>query len=173
MKPSYKELLPNVTTFVFDVDGVLTNGTLFLLADDMVRKMNTRDGLALKMAVDRGYRVLIITGGASPAVKDRLFRLGISDIYIGVRRKTEVLDAYIAEHQLQASEMLYMGDDLPDYHAMSKCGVKTCPADAVAEIKGIADYVSGKQGGRGCVRDVIEQTLKVQGKWFDPEKEIG
>jgi len=166
MEKSYKELMPQITTFIFDVDGVLTDGSVTVFSNgELVRKMNIKDGYALKTAVDMGYNVCIISGGTNPAVKLRLQGLGITDIYLGAHNKTEQLDEYLDIYNIDVKNVLYMGDDIPDYPVMQLVGLPTCPKDAVAEIQSVAKYVSQKKGGNGCVRDVIEQVLKVQGKW--------
>ncbi len=170
---NYKTLLKAVHTFVFDVDGILTDGTLWLSENDWVRRMSVRDGWAIQFAIRQGYRMAVITGGDSPLVKDRLHRLGIKEVYLAAGKKTEVLQQYMQTHRLQPENILYMGDDIPDYHAMQMCGVKACPADAAVEILETAHYISHKKGGAGCVRDVIEQTLRLQKKWFSPEKHKG
>lgn len=168
MEKSYKEYLPQITTFIFDVDGVLTDGTVTIFPDgELVRKMNIKDGYALKTAVDMGYNVCIITGGTNPAVKSRLQGLGITDIYLGAHNKVEQLDEYLDVYSIKAENVLYMGDDIPDYPVMKLIGLPTCPKDAAPEIQHIAKYISQKKGGNGCVRDVIEQVLKVQDKWKD------
>jgi len=166
MEKSYKEIMPNITTFVFDVDGVLTDGTVSLFPDgELIRKMNTKDGFALKTAINMGYRVCIISGGTNQAVKLRLNGLGISDIYLGVHNKIEILEEYIKDHHINNDHVLFMGDDIPDLPVMKKVGLAACPMDAVQEIQQISKYISQKKGGKGCVRDVIEQVLKVQDKW--------
>jgi len=170
MDKSYKEYLHQITTFVFDVDGVLTDGTIMITTNgEMYRTMHTKDGYALKSAIDKGYNVCIISGGSNEGVRKRLSSLGITDIHLGAHHKTKTLEAYSLERDICPQGMLYMGDDLPDYEVMQKVGVATCPQDAVPEIKAISNYVSHKKGGKGCVRDVIEQVLKVQGKWMDSE----
>jgi 3-deoxy-D-manno-octulosonate 8-phosphate phosphatase (KDO 8-P phosphatase) len=166
MEKSYKELMPQITTFMFDVDGVLTNGMIHISSTgELTRLMNTKDGFALKTAVEAGFNVCIISGGANEGVRKRLEGLGIVDIYLGAHNKTELFEQYIAKRNIQAEEILYMGDDLPDYPVMKQVGIAACPKDAVAEIQNISNYISQKKGGFGCVRDVIEQVLKVQGKW--------
>ena len=164
---SYKEYLKHITTFVFDVDGVLTDGSILVNTDgEMFRTMNIKDGYGLKTAVERGYKVCIISGGSNEGVRVRLQNLGIKDVFLGAHEKTEILKEYLSIHNLKAENVLFMGDDLPDYEIMQKVGLPTCPQDAVQEIKAISKYVSHKKGGKGCVRDVIEQVLKVQGKWI-------
>lgn len=159
-----------ITTFVFDVDGVLTDGSLLLLEDgQMARRMNIKDGYALQLAVKKGYRVLVISGGTSEAVKIRLNKLGIGDVYLKVEEKTAVLEQYCRQHQLTLNEVLYMGDDIPDYLVMKMAGVACAPADAAPEIRSMAQYISPHAGGQGCVRDVIEKIMKLRGDWqIDP-----
>ncbi|MAZ29544.1 MAG: 3-deoxy-D-manno-octulosonate 8-phosphate phosphatase [Cytophagaceae bacterium] len=164
---SYKEYLKHITTFVFDVDGVLTDGSIQISTDgEMLRTMHTKDGYALKTALNQGFNVCIISGGKNEGVRSRLRGLGITDIYLGAHVKTEQLDEYFNIHGIKAENVLYMGDDIPDYPVMKLVGLPCCPQDAVKEIKEISTYVSHKKGGEGCVRDVIEQVLKVQGKWM-------
>ena len=163
---SYKEYLAEITTFIFDVDGVLTDGSITVTTEgEMLRTMSIKDGFALKTAVDAGFNVCIISGGSNEGVRKRLAGLGIKDIYLGVHNKIEQLNAYLENNTIQKSQTLYMGDDIPDYPVMKLVGLPCCPQDAVAEIKGISNYVSHKGGGKGAVRDVIEQVLKVQNKW--------
>ncbi|MFC5683910.1 KdsC family phosphatase [Flavobacterium sp. MAHUQ-51] len=167
MAKSYKELMNDITTFIFDVDGVLTDGSVFVNNDgEMLRTMNIRDGYALKAAVESGYNVCIISGGSNEGVRVRLRNLGIKDIYLGTPDKVETFDQYIDINQIQPEQVLYMGDDIPDYHVMQIVGLASCPQDAAPEIKGISKYISHKNGGKGAVRDVIEQVMKVQGKWM-------
>jgi len=155
-----------ITTFVFDVDGVLTDGTVLLLENGLqARQMHVKDGLALQMAVKNGYKVIVVSGGTSAPVKDRLHYLGLQDIYIGVKDKVAFLQEHFDAHQLIWKEVLYMGDDLPDIPVLQKVALPCCPADAVQEVKKIAAYISNIKGGYGCVRDVIEKTLKLNGHW--------
>lgn len=164
---SYKEYLKNINTFVFDVDGVLTDGDIQIsTSGELLRTMNTKDGFALKTAVDQGFNVCIISGGRNEGVRVRLQNLGVSDIFLGVDDKTQLLKEYAKKKNIELENMVFMGDDLPDYHVMTMVGLAACPQDAVPEIKAISKYVSHKQGGKGCVRDIIEQVLKVHGKWF-------
>ena len=165
---NFKQKLRSVTCFVFDVDGVLTDGSLVLFpSGEQVRTMNIRDGYALQLAVKKGYRIVVISGGKSEAVKSRLSGLGISDVFLGIEKKQDTLREIISRYHLDPANILYMGDDVPDLAAMKTCGIAACPADASAEIKTISIYVSDKKGGEGCVRDVIEQAMRVQGKWND------
>jgi len=163
---SYKEYLANITTFIFDVDGVLTDGTITITTTgEMLRSMSIKDGFALKTAVDAGFNVCIISGGSNEGVRKRLAGLGIKDIYLGAHNKTEQLNDYMTKYNISKQQVLYMGDDIPDYPVMKLAGLPCCPQDAVAEIKAISKYISHKNGGKGAVRDVIEQVLKVRNKW--------
>ncbi|HXB10389.1 MAG TPA: HAD hydrolase family protein [Bacteroidia bacterium] len=167
---NFKELLRNIKAMVFDVDGVLTDGTLLLMPDgELIRTMNIRDGIVMKLAVKKGYHLCIITGGNNMAVKQRLNRLGITDVYLKTENKWEAMKEFLATYDLKTEEVLYMGDDLVDHEVMTKIGVPTCPKDAVPEIKAISVYVSGVNGGKGCVRDVVEQVMKLHGKWEIPK----
>jgi 3-deoxy-D-manno-octulosonate 8-phosphate phosphatase (KDO 8-P phosphatase) len=160
------ELFHKITTFIFDVDGVLTDGTILVLNDGLqARKMNIKDGFALQMAVKKGYRVKVISGSNSPQVADRLFKLGVTDVQMSVKDKKKLLEEYIKMNQLQKEEVLYMGDDLPDIKAMNISGLPCCPVDAVPEVKMASLYISSLQGGCACVRDVIEKVLKLNGNW--------
>lgn len=163
---SYKEYLQHITTFIFDVDGVLTDGTITITTTgEMLRTMHTKDGFAIKAALNAGYKVCIISGGTNEGVRERLKALGVTDIYLGAHQKVEQLDEYMDIYNIKPEQALYMGDDLPDFHVMQMVGLACCPQDAVPEIKAISHYISHKDGGKGCVRDVIEQVLKVQDKW--------
>lgn len=163
---SYKEYLNHITTFIFDVDGVLTDGTVTITTNgELMRTMNTKDGYALKTAVDAGYKVCIISGGTNEGVRLRLRGLGITDIYLGAHNKVEQLEEYLDIYNIKPENVLFMGDDIPDYQVMKMVGLPCCPQDSVPEIKNISKYVSHKNGGKGAVRDVIEQVMKVQGKW--------
>ena len=168
MAKSYKEIMNDITTFVFDVDGVLTDGSVFVSNEgEMLRTMNIRDGYALKSAIDCGYNVCIISGGSNEGVRVRLRNLGITDINLGTPDKVTTFDEYTDIYNIKPEQVLYMGDDIPDYHVMKLVGLPTCPQDACPEIKSISKYISHKNGGKGAVRDVIEQVMKVQGKWME------
>jgi 3-deoxy-D-manno-octulosonate 8-phosphate phosphatase (KDO 8-P phosphatase) len=163
---SYKEYLADINTFIFDVDGVLTDGTITVTTDgEMLRTMNIKDGFALKTAVDAGFNVCIISGGSNEGVRKRLAGLGIKDIYLGSHNKIEQLNEYMSKHNIAKHNVLYMVDDIPDFPVMKLVGLPCCPQDAVQEIKSVSKYISHKGGGKGAVRDVIEQVLKVQDKW--------
>ena len=165
MKQNFKELLHHVKCFILDVDGVLTDGSVTVMPGELIRTMNIRDGYALHEAVKAGYHVVIISGGKSESVRTRLNNLGITDVYLGVSSKVEKLNEVLVKYKLSPEHVLYMGDDLPDYDVMKLCGVPTCPQDAAFEIRELAVYVSDKSGGKGCVRDVIEQTLRLHNQW--------
>ena len=168
MAKSYKEIMNSITTFIFDVDGVLTDGSIFISNEgEMHRTMNIRDGYAMKAAVESGYNVCIISGGSNEGVRVRLRNLVITDIHLGTPNKVETFDEYTDIYKINPEQVLYMGDDIPDYHVMKLVGLPTCPQDASPEIKAISNYISHKKGGKGAVRDVIEQVMKVQGKWME------
>lgn len=158
----------NITTFILDVDGVLTDGTIHVTqTGEMLRHMHIRDGYAMKAAVENGYTVCIISGGSNEGVRVRLRNLGITDIHLGVPNKVETFNEFIELYNIKPEQVLYMGDDIPDFHVMKLVGLPTCPQNAVPEIKTISKYISHINGGKGCVRDVIEQVMKVQGKWME------
>lgn len=156
----------DISTFVFDVDGVLTDGRVLLLENGLqARQMNIKDGLALQMALRGGYRVLVISGGSSAPVYDRLHYLGLTDIHLGIKDKLQFLDAYRQAQGLEWREILFMGDDLPDVPVLRQAGLACCPADAVSEVREVSAYQSRFEGGAGCVRDVIEKVLRLHGRW--------
>ena len=167
---NYKEHLQNITTFIFDYDGVITDGTLIIMEDkEALRIGNVKDGYALQLAVKKGYNVAIISGGRSKAMLSRFNALNIKDVFFGVENKKKTLHEYFKKKGIQPGEVLYMGDDIPDYEVMKEVGLPTCPADACSEIKSISKYISDFKGGKGCVRDIIEQTMKLQGKWMNSD----
>jgi 3-deoxy-D-manno-octulosonate 8-phosphate phosphatase (KDO 8-P phosphatase) len=164
---NYKILLNKVTTFVFDVDGVLTNGKILVTTEgEMYREMNTRDGFAMKYALLKGFKIGIISGGTNLGVKKRLEDLGVNKVYLGIHEKDIAFDDFVNSYNINPEEVLYMGDDIPDMSVMERVGVATCPQDAVPDVKRIADYVSHKNGGDGCVREIVEQVMRVQNKWM-------
>ncbi|NER11469.1 3-deoxy-D-manno-octulosonate 8-phosphate phosphatase (KDO 8-P phosphatase) [Muriicola jejuensis] len=167
MEKSYKTQLKNITTFIFDVDGVLTDGLVLVTSEgELLRKMNVQDGYSIKTAIQKGYRICIISGGTNEGVTKRLKGLGVEDVYLGTHNKAEILARYMDQHTIDPEEVLYMGDDIPDIPAMQKAGLPCAPQNATPEVKAISKYISHKKGGEGCVRDVIEQVLKVRGDWF-------
>jgi len=171
---NFKENLKEIKAFAFDVDGVLATNSVVLYPDgEPMRVVNIKDGYALQYAVKKGYPVAIITGAKTEAVRIRFAGLGITDIYLASFYKMKDFEEFAEKHGLAFSDILYMGDDIPDYHVMKTCGFPCCPSDAVAEIKEISCYISPIAGGMGCGRDVIEQVLKAQGKWMDGDEAFG
>ena len=159
-------MLNEITTFILDVDGVMTNGQVLVTNEgNMLRSFNIKDGFAMQLAVKLGYKICIISGGNSSGVIKRLEGLGIKDIYMKVHEKLPVFKSYISDKNLKADEIAYMGDDLPDYNLIKQVGLKCCPADASHDIQEICDFVSSYPGGGGCVRELIEKVLRAQGKW--------
>ena len=166
MKINYKEKFENINSFIFDVDGVLTNGGLYIFPDgNFVRKMNAKDGFALKLALKKGYNIAIITGGREKNIKERLEKLGITNVFLNAHDKLPILNKYLSDNKIDPNTSLYMGDDIPDLKPMKNIGLACCPNDAVYEIKEISHYISNINGGSGCVRDVIEQVLKANNDW--------
>lgn len=167
----YPENLTDITTFIFDIDGVLTDGSVILEpTGEQTRTMNIKDGYALQLAVKRGFKVAIISGGKNEVVRKRFTGLGIHDVYMGADDKWDSFDELKLTYNLNDSEIAYMGDDVPDYEIMTNIGLPTCPNDAVTEIKQISQYISPVSGGKGCVRDIIEKVMRAQDKWFNPEE---
>ncbi|MFN8406626.1 MAG: HAD-IIIA family hydrolase [Sphingobacteriaceae bacterium] len=165
---SFFEKLSSITTFIFDVDGVLTDGIVHVTENgDQLRQFNIKDGYALKLAIKRGFLVAVISGATSKSTEFRLRALGVKDIFLGVDSKIHVYQDFVQANQLSAEQILYMGDDIPDFPVMKLAGLATCPADAVEEIKAISHYISPRNGGKACARDVIEKTLKAQNKWYN------
>ncbi|MEZ4961306.1 MAG: HAD hydrolase family protein [Saprospiraceae bacterium] len=160
------EYFRGIHTFIFDVDGVLTNGNVLITEKgELLRSMSVRDGYALKMAVQEGYKILIITGGKSVGVLDRLRALGISDIVYGIDNKLKAYEEFLDAYDLHEDGILYMGDDLPDYQVLKRVGLSCCPHDAAPEILAMVKYISPYKGGEGCARDVIEKVMKLNGVW--------
>lgn len=169
---NFKEDLAKIKAFVFDVDGVLAKTSFYLHPNgEFMRSMNTQDGFSIKHAVKQGFPVAIITGGKSQSVKDRFNGLGVTDVYLGSHDKIEDFEDFIYKYGISPEDILYMGDDIPDMEVMLKVGIPTCPVDAVSDIKKISRYVSEYKGGEGCVRDVVEQTLRSQNKWYVSEED--
>ncbi|MBT8181209.1 MAG: HAD hydrolase family protein [Eudoraea sp.] len=167
MRKNYKELLKDITTFVFDVDGVFTDGNVLITSEgELLRKMSVKDGYALKTALQKGYNVCIISGGTNEGVSIRLKGLGVTDVYLGASMKEAPLKEYLSKYKIDPENVLYMGDDLPDIPAMKLAAIAACPQDAVQEVKEVCDYISHRYSGDECVRDVIEQVLKVRGDWY-------
>ena len=163
---NFKTILTRIKAFIFDIDGVLTDGSVILMPDGgQMRVMNIKDGYAIQHAVNKGYKVAVISGGKNEMTRKRLNGLGVYDVYLGIANKLEAFDEFILTYNISPDEILYMGDDIPDYEVMTRVAAPTCPSDAATEIKDISLYVSQLQGGKGCVRDVIEQVMRVQQKW--------
>ena len=163
--------LKTVNTFIFDMDGVLTDGKVTIVPYGtqqdyvMARSMHTKDGYAIQLAVKKGYTIAVISGGIYPGANKRFAQLGIKHIFMGINDKETCLKELAGKENIDLQQALFMGDDIPDYHSMLLCGAKACPADAVTEIKNISDYISPLKGGEACVRDVIEKVLKLRGDW--------
>ena len=166
--------LTKIKALAFDVDGVLSAEVIVLhTSGEPMRTVNIKDGYALQLAVKMGLHIAIITGGKTEAVRIRYAGLGVKDIYMGAAVKTNEYAHFLEKHQLKDEEVLYMGDDIPDLQVMRLCGLPCCPADAAPEIKEASTYISHRKGGDGCVRDVVEQVLKAQGKWMSHQDAFG
>ncbi len=164
---TFKEKLNQVKAFAFDVDGVFSDSLILHPSGELMRTMNVKDGYAVQYARQKGYPIAIITGGNTESIRIRFEALRVNDVYLKSSDKIHDLKDFAMRHHLDLEQILYMGDDIPDMEVMQHCGLATCPADAATEIKELADYISPKTAGRGCVRDVIEQTLRVQGRWLE------
>ncbi|GAB3905960.1 KdsC family phosphatase [Mucilaginibacter boryungensis] len=170
MKSPLFDQLKTITTFIFDVDGVLTDGAVFVADNgDRFRQFNIKDGYALQLAVKCGYYVAAISGANAEGSRKRLNDLGIQDVFIGCKDKVAIFNDYLADHNIDPKTVLFMGDDIPDLKVMQLVGLPVCPADAVEEIKAISTYISSIAGGKGCARDVIEKVMKIQAKWMNAE----
>jgi 3-deoxy-D-manno-octulosonate 8-phosphate phosphatase (KDO 8-P phosphatase) len=164
---NYKAKLHSIKAFVFDYDGVMSDGYLWINDQQTVmRSGNVKDGYALQYALRKGYHIAILSGGRGDSICTRMEMLGIKDVFTGSHKKKEIFLNYLKEKSLKPEEVLFMGDDIPDYDVMLEAGVATCPLDAAEEIKSVADYISHKAGGQGCVRDVIEQVMRLHNQWF-------
>jgi 3-deoxy-D-manno-octulosonate 8-phosphate phosphatase (KDO 8-P phosphatase) len=160
------EHFQNINTFIFDVDGVLTDGSVLLFENGLqARTMNVKDGLALQMAVRNGYQVIIISGGSSEPVIQRLKYLGLKEINLGLKDKLKFMEIFVEQNKLDWNQILFMADDLPDIPVLEKVGLPCCPADAAIEVRKVSKYISTVNGGKGCVRDVIEKVLKLNDHW--------
>ena len=155
-----------INVVVLDVDGVLTDGKLLVTENgDQLRSFFVKDGYAMQLAVRMGLHIWVISGGRSEGVRKRLEGLGITEIHLGIKNKMEVLQNLLDQYNYSFADLMYVGDDMPDYEVMSAAGLAVCPNDAVEEIKAISHYMSPKNGGEGVVRDVLEKILKLQGRW--------
>lgn len=170
---NYKSKLHNIKAFAFDVDGVLTDGGIISLPDgDLFRTHYSRDGYAIRVAIEYGYPVAIITGGVSPSVETRYRNIGVKDIFSGARDKLPAFREFCRRYNLSPSQVAYAGDDIPDIPPMKICGLPFCPSDAATEVRHQAQYISPFPGGRGCVRDFVEQVMRLQGKWYQESNDI-
>ena len=166
--------LSKIKAIVFDVDGVLSRETITMnINGEPMRTVNIKDGYAIQLAMKMGLRIVILTGAASESIRVRYENLGVKDIYMRCGVKISVYDEFLAKYGYNDGEIIYMGDDIPDYQVMKRCGCPVCPADACPEIKAISCYISDKTGGNGCGRDVIEQVLIAQGKWLSDNRAFG
>lgn len=166
---NHLESFQQIRTFIFDVDGVLTDSRLIVLENGkLLRQTSQRDELAIKLAVDKGYKVAIFSGGNAPGIRERLVGLGVTDLHFGTNDKLDVYDELVDLYELDEEKILYMGDDWPDYQTMRRVGFPTCPNDAIPEIVRICKYISPYTGGTGCVRDVIEKVLRLNDDWMTP-----
>lgn len=165
--------LTKIKAMAFDVDGVLSDPLVALLGDQPIRTAHTKDGYVLQLACKSGFKMAIITGGKSEPVRERYENLGFQDVFMACHMKIDTLVSWMDKYKLNAEEVLYMGDDIPDYPVMKKVGCSCCPSDAAHEIQSIATYVSPFAGGRGCVRDVVEQVLRAQGFWMAGNEAFG
>ena len=164
---NFRERLHKITTFIFDYDGVLTDGRVLLSEDGLqLRRANVKDGYALQLARKKGYKIVVITGSHDKGISHRCNLLQIEHVFQGVSDKKAVFEKFCSDEGIRYDQVLFMGDDLPDYPLMKLAGVATCPSDASRELKEIADYISDRRGGDACVRDVIEQVLKLKEQWF-------
>ncbi|NND31869.1 MAG: HAD hydrolase family protein [Saprospiraceae bacterium] len=163
---NYLNKFRTIKAFVFDIDGVLTEGTMLLHQDgSLLRSLFVRDGYAMKVAINAGYKIAIISGGNTPTAPERFTSLGLQDVIMQSKDKLSDLNSLKRKYQWDDEEILFMGDDIPDYDAMKSVGMPCCPMDAVDEIRDISLYVSNRKGGQGCARDVIEKVLKLRGDW--------
>jgi len=166
--------LKKIKAIIFDVDGVLSSETITLSSEGVpLRTVNIKDGYAIQLAMKLGLRIVILTGANVPSIRRRYEGLGVEDIYLGCAIKIETYDEFLRKYGLTDEEVMYMGDDIPDLQVMHRVGCPVCPKDACPEIKEACIYVSDRVGGNGCGRDVIEQTLRAQGKWVMDEKAFG
>ncbi|MBC7863564.1 MAG: HAD hydrolase family protein [Bacteroidia bacterium] len=162
---NFKTRLNTVNTFIFDVDGVISEEKVYFLGEEPIKSFNNKDAYALQLAIKKGYTICIISGGKSTAIRGRLERLGITNLFFSQHDKLACYKDFIAENNIEENTITYMGDDLPDWEVMKRVGVPVCPQDAAPEIKEICIYISPKKGGDGCVRDIVEQVMRCQGKW--------
>lgn len=173
MSDHYLKRLPKISTLIFDIDGVLTDGIVTIMPNgDQLRSLNSKDGFAIQLAVRKGFKVCVITGGNSENIKMRLAKMGVTDVYLNIAQKIDTYDDIKVMYDLKDEEIMYMGDDLPDYEIMQQVGIPACPQNAAREIRDISKYISDQDGGKGCVRDIIEKVLRAQGKWMTDKSDL-
>ena len=166
--------LTKIKAIIFDVDGVLSAETITLHPNgEPMRTVNIKDGYAIQLAMKQGLRIVILTGGKTESVRKRYENLGVEDIFMACAVKLKVYNEFLANYGYTDEEIMYMGDDIPDYEIMQRVGCPVCPKDACSDIKSLYIYTSDRTGGHGCGRDVIEQVLRAQGKWLESEKAFG
>lgn len=164
----FKDELKKIRAFVFDVDGVLSHHDMALSPEgELIRTSCAKDGYAIMYSIRKGYIIAVISGGGAPGIRERLEKLGVKDIYLKIPNKVEALEEVMNKYTLRPEEIMYMGDDIPDYTVMTMVGLPVCPLDACEEIKSVSRYISDIEGGKGCVRDVVSQVLKARGDWMD------
>lgn len=165
-----EEKLKSIKTFIFDVDGVLTSGSVLVTEEGyMLRSVNIKDGYALQHAVKQGYNIAIISGGTSNGMKLRFKGLGIDEIYLGQKNKMSAFLKVVSHFGVTAEHVAYIGDDMPDYEALKMAGMACCPNDAASDIMEICDYISPFKGGEGVARDILEKAMKLQNTWLNPD----
>lgn len=166
--------LKKIRAIIFDVDGVLSSEMIPLHpSGEPMRTVNIKDGYAIQFAQKQGLRIVILTGGTTPSVRLRYERLGVTDIFMGCSIKINTYNEFLSKYGLRDEEIIYVGDDIPDYEVMTRCGCPCCPSDACSDIKSVSMYISKFKGGHGCGRDIIEQVLRAQGKWLNDAKAFG
>ena len=163
---NYKGNLHKIKAFVFDFDGVLSDGGAWVINNEIVRRSDVKDGYAIQYAVKQGYTIAVISGATAPSIAFRMNALGVEQVYMGCANKLETYTQFLEKNGLQEEEVVVVGDDIPDYEMMQHCAVSVCPADAAKEIVATADYISPFPGGRGCARDILEQVMRLHGRWF-------
>lgn len=173
MSNHYLQKMPRITTVILDIDGVLTDGMVTLLPNgEQVRNLNSKDSFAIQLAVKKGIRICVISGGNSENIKLRLNQMGVSDVFLRIKNKLQTFEDICTMYDLQPEKVMYMGDDLPDYEVMTQVGIATCPSDAAIEILDLASYISDHKGGQGAVRDILEKLLRAKGEWMKSKSDF-
>jgi 3-deoxy-D-manno-octulosonate 8-phosphate phosphatase (KDO 8-P phosphatase) len=167
MENNYKKLLKDITTFILDVDGVMTNGKIIYTHDGKIdRQFEAKDGYAIKHAISKGYNFVIISGGTQHNIEKRLNSLGVKDVFLSAFDKLKIFNDYISKKNISPDNILFMGDDNPDIEVLKAVKIGACPSDASVDVKEVCNYISDRKGGQGCVRDVIEQVMRIHNKWI-------